>query len=314
MRYIITLFFLCCCGVSFSQYKYPNKEYAKLVLESKLVVELLEGEGADITYMNNSIKDVFTKNWKDTEVLFMTQSGIDSVCAKHKNGYAILYQDDFEYGERRNAHIDQNGGFSFGIGGAGGASTSYNAFTFSYYSSYLNIRIDGKNYFVTAVGFGNGNLTKIDHLFLCQQISLLVKASAEGKKPWQFFKVKKNIEQLKNSSLVLPKFMFKEKDIAKISKYYEHEYELVDLQKYQDVILHKETGKSYIKIIWSRQHQLYMWIVVDAANGAILSINSFGGVHFGSEQTVKEVIKAKYLKYATSKLAQKVNNRYGWKL
>lgn len=313
MRYIITLFFLCFYVTVFSQYHFPKKEYAELVLQSKLVVELLEGEGEQIEYMNKSIKEVFAKNWKDTEVLFMTQSGIDTLCAQHQNGYAILYQEDFQYAERRNGHIDQNGRFGFNIGGVGGAPVSYSAFTFSYYSAYLNIRIDGKNHFVTAVGFGNGNLTKIDHLFLYQQISMLINASAEGKKPWHFFRVKDNLEKLKSSTLVIPTFMLKEKDIDKIEKYYDYEYELVDLQTYQDIILNQEAGKSYVKIIWSRQHKMYMWVVVNASTGAILSINSFGGVYFGNQQTAKEVIKAKYLKYATSKLAQKINNRYGWK-
>ena len=313
MKNLITIPFLFSFLLSFSQYEYPKQEYAKLVLNSTLVVELLEGNEEDVVNMNNSIKDVFTKHWTATDVLFMTQPEIKTLCNKYKDGYAILYQDDFKYNERRSGYIDKNGGFGFGQGGQGDISTKYTAFSFSYFSAYLNIRIDGKNNFVTGVGFASGNLTKIDHLFLCQQMSLLIHASAEGKKAWEFFNVKKNLEDLKNTTLILPKFMLKEKDIDKIPKYYDYEHKLVDLEEYQNIVFTKKEGKSYIKIIWSRQHKLYMWIVVNAKDGTILSINSFGGVHFGSNQTAKEVIKVKYLKYAGSKLAQKVNNRYGWK-
>ncbi|MDO6758564.1 hypothetical protein Q4566_00010 [Tamlana sp. 2_MG-2023] len=302
MKYLITICFLFCYASSFSQYSYPKKEYAQLVLKSKLVVTLLEGESEYVANMNSSIKEIFTNKWTDTEVLFLTQPEIDNLRKVHKNGYSFLYQKAGESNERR-----------FGEDNLG-ESYTYNAFTFSNYQYYLNILIDGKNHFVTGVDFGNANLMKADHLFLCQQLSKLIKASAEGKKSNQYFNVKNNIEQLKNSTLVLPRFMFREKDLDKIGNYYDYPFQLVDLQGYQEVILNEESGNSYVKIIWSRQHHLYVWVVVDATNGSIISINSFGGVHFGSDQTMNEVIKAKYLKYATSKFAQKVNNRYGRKL
>ncbi|WAC02715.1 hypothetical protein N7U66_03325 [Lacinutrix neustonica] len=302
MRYITMFFFFCYCSVCFSQYKFPKQEYAQLVLDSKLVVELLDGESEYNAIMNSSVKEVFINNWKHTEVLFLTRSGIDSLRNIHKNGYSFLYQKASKYSERRFREDNL------------GRSSTYEAFTFSSYRYFLNILIEGKNHFVTSIDFGTNNLIETDHLFLYQQLSLLIQASAEGKKPWHFFKVNRNLEQLKNSTLVMPRFLFKEKDSSKIEDYYKHDYQLVDFNAYQELILNKETGKSYIKIIWSPQHKLYMWIVVNASDGAILSINSFGGLHFSNEQTVKEVIKVKYLKYATSKLAQKVNNRYGWKL
>ncbi len=316
MRFFLFFLALFVSYLNYGQYTYPKKAYAQKVLESTLVVELFEDDNETAQFMNKSLKEVFVENWKATPVLFMTQKGIDSLCKVHKNGYAILYQNDFEYNEQRKGHINRNGGFGFNAAnaGAGEISTRYTAFTFSHFKCYLNIRIDGINTYVTSVDFGNGELTKIDHLFLCQRLSHLINAAAAGTSSKAYLNIGENQERLKQSSLLLPKDFFKEKDHPKIAKYYEHNYELVDWAVYQNAILNKEKDKSYVKIIWSNQHKLYMWIVVNAADGSILAITGFGGIQFGNYHTVNDIIKAKHLKYVTSKFAQKFNNRYGRKM
>ncbi|MBP2832837.1 hypothetical protein J8281_11630 [Aquimarina sp. U1-2] len=298
------------CANSFAQYTYPKTSLAKNVLASTLVVQLLDGDNEVVSRRNDDIIAVFRDHWKHTDLLFLTQSQIDSLAEKHKNGYSYVFQDDFEYNETRNRHINSDGSihpFGDGMGGR----LSYNAFTFGYYSCYLNARIDGDYEFITSIGFANDNLRKTDYLFLYQQLSRLLDAAAQEKPTKEYFNVNRNIETLPSKTLVLPKHFFKEKDYGKISKYYDHSYELVDIEVYEQTILNREVEKAYVKIIWSHQHKLYMWVVVNAEDGAILAITGFGGVSFGSYHTANEIIKAKHLKYTTSKFAQKINNRYG---
>ena len=312
IKKIVFVLFICIRTLSYAQFTYPKQNKAEIVLKSTLIVELLEGKSEHIINLNNSLKEVFENYWKDTALRFMTTSEIKQFLAENENGYAILYQEDYQYSESRKGSIDSNGRFSFGM--QGNQSVNYTAFTFSSYCFFLNIRIDCVNQYVTSIGFGNDDLSKVDHLFVVQQLKLLLDAATSGKKSKHYLNVKSNIEYLKSTTLILPKSMFMTKDIHKIDDYYKFNYELVDEQTFQDIILNKTNGKTYPKIIWSTQHKMYMWIVVDATNGAIRSVNSFGGFHFGKNQSAKQVIKAKYLKYATSKLAQKVNNRYGWKI
>ncbi len=298
---------------AFAQYAYPKVDLAKKVLATTLVVELLEGDNKVVATRNTAIQSVFKNNWKHTAVLFLTQSQIDSLAEQHQNGYSYVFQDDFEYSGTRNRHVNSDGSIHPYGDGMGGR-IQYNAFTFGYYNCYLNVSIDGDYKFVTSIGFANAELLETDYLFLCQQLSRLVRAASEEKTTKEYFNVKRNIETITAKTLMLPKNFFKEKDHDRIGKYYDHKYELVDIQEYENLILNKEPDKAYIKIIWSHHHKLYMWVVADAADGAILSIVGFGGASFGSYHTANDIIKAKHLKYVTSKFAQKINNRYGWKV
>jgi hypothetical protein len=104
--------------------------------------------------------------------------------------------------------------------------------------------------------------------------------------------------------------MFTEREQKRIPKRYEYEYEIVDSEKYQEIILNKQKGHYYIKIIWSNQHEIYAWVTVDSEDGSIKSILGFGGISFGSNHTANATIKSKHLQYITQFNAQNMNNRY----
>jgi hypothetical protein len=118
------------------------------------------------------------------------------------------------------------------------------------------------------------------------------------------------MNQLTSSTLIIPKEYIKEKEVSKVGDYYTHPLELVDLDKYQDIILEKKDEMAYVKIIWSIQHELYLWVTVSAVDGKILSQTSFGGVKFGSHQDADDIIKVKHLGYAANLRAQEFNHKY----
>ncbi|WP_289039191.1 hypothetical protein [uncultured Zobellia sp.] len=311
----IVFFFSLC---AFSQYEYPKKENADIVLQSTLAVQLLDEEDEYGKYANTAIKEIFNENWKLTEVIFLSKAEIEKLKESKDSKYTYLTHDDALLKETRMNHVSTDpSSTTFGRRYSMGAnaptkSVSYQrvAFTFAYYS--YNIEIVGKKkpISVTKIGFANGELSKIDYLFLCQQLSHLINSSSKEVPEKSYYNVESNIEKNKNSQLILPRDFFKEKDIEKMDSNYEYDFEVVDAEKYQNTILNKETGKTYVKIIWSHQHSMYLWVVVNAEDGTIIAQTGFGGVKFGKNHEANEVIKAKHLKYITSKMAQKVNNRY----
>lgn len=308
---VFLMFLFVIVNNSFSQYVYPKKENAEKVLGNKLAIQLLEEKTENEKFLNQALKDVFVNNWKLTEVVFLDNNEISKLKNSKQEGYSFLTQNDKLREDVRSGYINSDGRMhKIGIGGIGSVKFDYTAFTFSYYDFNLEIINKNKLTQVTKIGFANGELSKIDYLFLCQQIKNLNENAAKDIPSNVFYDVERNIEKCKKSKLILLKDLFREKDQTEIKSNYEFEYELADRDKYQDIILKQEKNQSYVKIIWSHHHQMYMWIVVDAENGAIISQMGFGGVQFGKNHSANDIIKAKHLKYITSKTAQKINSKY----
>ena len=300
-----------------SQYEYPSQKNAQAALQKTLAVQLFEEIDDFGKTSNVELKAIFEKNWQLTGVEFLSQADIDAMKEAKNDKYIYLTHNEAQLKDTRMEHASISGstfGRRYGMGvNAPGATMSYQrvAFTFAYYS--FDLEIIGKKkkpVSVTKIGFANGELTPIDYLFLCQQLTHLLENAAKDVPQKEFYDVERNIEKNKNLQLILPQDFFREKDIKKMNSYYEYDFELVDGEKYHDIILNKESGKTYVKIIWSHQHKMYMWIVVNAEDGAIIAQTGFGGVKFGKNHKANEIIKAKHLKYITSKMAQKVNSRY----
>ena len=163
---------------------------------------------------------------------------------------------------------------------------------------------------VTKVGFATGKLSSVDYLFLNQQLNHLLQSSNEGMLENEYYHVEHNIAKIKSSRLTFLVDYFKEKDLNNMNSFYEHDFKIVLKDEYEDVILNKENGKTYIKIIWSLQHDAYMTVVINAEDGFIVSRVGLGGIKLGKEYKFNDVIKAKHLKYITNSTAQKVNSRY----
>ncbi len=299
-----------------AQYEYPKKEHVDIVLQSTLAVQLLEEEDEWGQYANAAVREIFTDNWKLTEVVFLSKTEIEKLKELKDTSYAYLTHDDELLKDLRMDHMStspETFGKTYGMGvNAPTESISYRrvAFTFAYYSYNLEIIGKKKPISVTKIGFANGELSKIDYLFLCQQLSYLMNSSSKEIPEKEYYNIKSNIEISKSSKLILPKDFFKEKDIEKMDSYYDYDFEVVDAESYQSVILDKKRGNAYVKIIWSHQHNMYLWVVVNAEDGAIVAQTGFGGIKYGVHHQANEIIKAKHLKYITSNTAQKLNSRY----
>lgn len=313
MKNILVLFLFAISGQVHAQYEYPEKELCDELKNRTLVVQLLDETGDAEKYLNTALKEVFSE-WNLTPVEFMTWEAIVDILDSKNTNYAVLLQDHELRKDTRSRSVDQYGRKVFGATDLGTNKLAfkqyYDVFTFSYYNFNLLLTTKKKEKVVTSIGFANGDLSKIDYLFLFQQLTRLIDSSLNGISAAEFYDVESNIEICKTNKLVLLRDFFNEKDIAKISDYYEFEYELVDFAGYQDVILNKVENAGYSKIIWSNQINMYEWVVVNAKNGRILSQLTFGGVKFGRDHEANDIIKSKHLKYITHKTAQKVNNKY----
>lgn len=287
----------------FSQNNYPYNDLSREVLKTTLVVEITEGKTDDDKNINKAIIDVFEEHWTLTKVVFHTYDEINNLKKSNKSGYSFLSGGDYLREEvRTKKYIGRNGRTNY--------EYDYTAFTFSYFNYILEILDKGKLKTVLEIGLANGELTKIDYLYICQQVSNLLKSSSNNVPQTTFYNVAKNIKKIKSSKLILLKDHFREKDLKKMSSYYKYDFEVVDLDEYQDIILNKKENNLYAKIIWSNQNQIYVWVLVDAENGEIKSITAFGGIQFGRHHDANDIIKAKHLKYLTKAWAQKINGRF----
>ncbi|MEP1094045.1 MAG: hypothetical protein ABJG78_02985 [Cyclobacteriaceae bacterium] len=313
MKRILILLLLAVTSQAFAQYEYPDKELCEELKKRTLAIQLLEETGDTEKNLNNALKKIFAE-WDLTPVEFMGWDAIAEILDSKNTSYALLLQNDELRKDIRSREVDQYGRKVVGATDPNSNKMAfkqyYEAFTFSYYNFDLLLTTKKKEKSITSVGFANGDLSRIDYVFLYQQLSRLIQSSLNDIPTDEFYNVASNIETCKNSKLVLLRDFFSEKDVPKIDDYYEFEYELVDFESYQDVILNKAENMSYSKIIWSNQINMYEWVVVDAKSGSILSQLTFGGVKFGRNHDANDIIKSKHLKYITNKTAQKVNNKY----
>lgn len=304
---LTTLFFTVLS--TFAQNPYPDQEDAAKVLERTLVVQLLNEGSETAKFRNDALREVFMENWTLTPIAFKNNYEIKKLkSSKTKDKYVFLTQSDemaedirTSSGKGRNKNGLKSGSFG----------NKYVAFSFSHYDFFLEIMEKKRRpTVITTIGMANGELLKPDYLYLCQQLRLLVESSAKGIEEKEFYNVNENINFITNNKLLLLKDFFKEKDLDNIPSKYGYKYELVDYEKYEDIILNKEKGYAYVKIIWSTQHSLYMWITVNSEDGTIKSIMGFGGVKFGSHHDANEIIKAKHLNYISNAKMQNFNNKY----
>lgn len=295
---------------AFAQYIYPEQELCEELKQRTLAVQLLSGDDETTQNLNSALKEEF-QAWTITPVLFKSADEIAQIMDARDTQYAILIQDDAVKEDKRSRTVDQNGRLVVGPGNGATFKQYYTAFSFSYYNFQLLLPTEKKKpEEITSIGFANGELSRIDYLYLVQQLNRLIRSSLDGVPSSDYYDPEKAIAKIEASKLLLLADLFREKEISDIPSNYDHDFEVVDMDRYQDAILNKEAGSCYAKIIWSNQINLYEWIVVNAENGEILSQLTFGGVKFGASHEANDIIKVKHLKYVTNKMAQKVNNKY----
>jgi hypothetical protein len=139
---------------------------------------------------------------------------------------------------------------------------------------------------------------------------LLVDAVQNEKGPREYYDVEQNIEQIKSSTMLLPRELFREKDLDNIGDKYDYPFEISNYADLNKAVLALDDRYVYPKIIWSPLHKYYGWITISARTGAVLSFMSFGGIVMGNSAEADELLKPKQLNDALSKFMQKVNKRY----
>jgi len=283
-----------------------------LIVDKTLAVELLEGENNES--LNNALIQSFDDKWTFTSVEFFKSSEISQILKDKNENYVYLFQGNAikEDIRTRKTYTHSNGRkMDNSFGKIIESKQDYLAFSFQYYAFKLLSINEEKVKTITRVTFANSELSKIDYIFLVQQLDRLVTYASNGKTANEYYEdVAKNIEKIKSSKLILLNEFFKEKDLKKMPKYLNIQYELVDYEAYENAIINHEKGTTHIKIIWNDFLGLYVWIVVDSESGKILAQTSFGGIQFGKHHTANEIIKPKHLKYMTNRTAQKFNSRH----
>jgi hypothetical protein len=305
---LLTSFFY---NTAYGQFPYPDKDDASLVLSKTLAVELLDGKENE--YLNNSLIQIFKDNWSYTDVVFLTSTEIEKAFTDKNESYAYLFQSNniVTHGRTSSSYVDQFGRKTFNSIGSKEIKTDYIAFTFENFPFELKVLENGKTKNITNITFANSELTKIDYIFLVQQLNRLISFASEGKNSSEYYNdVEVNIEKIKAKKLLILSDFFTEKDLKKMASFYDYDHEVVEYIRYEDAIIDHEKNSMYIKIIWNHFAGVYIWIVVDSESGQILAQTSFGGVKFGRHHTANDIIKAKHLSYSTSKFAQKINTRH----
>lgn len=294
-----------------AQYIFPEHELCKELKRRTLAVQLLDESGEDEKYLNQALKTEF-ESWTITPVMFLSSKEVDQLIKNRDTRYAILTQNAELAKDVRSRNVDQNGRFTVAPQGDGAFvyKQHYTAFSFSHYNFDLILPDAKKSKTITSIGFANGDMSRIDYVYLVQQLSRLVQASLDEVSLSAFYDPSANVATVKSSKLLLLQDFFQEKELDQIPEYYDAEYELVDMARYQDAIMSRAEGVCYVKIIWSDQLSMYEWVVVNAADGKILSQVGFGGVKFGSSHDANAIIKVKHLKYVTNEKAQQFNNKY----
>ena len=296
---ILALLFI--SAFSFAQNPFPSKELTDQVYKRKLVVQLFTVNNSLDSLLNEDLKEIIKSSWQISEVEFMTPEQINRVNNNPK--YALLIHGDTLKNVRvSHTRTVPGGGYYY--------RDTYVAFTFSFYNFTLTLKAGDEDKTVTDIGFANGDLSRSDFIYLCQQLNNLLTASRNNVPKSTFYDVPSNIEKCKTYTLVLLEDLFKPEDRENMSKLYTGKYKFVKGAEYEKIIADRQPQMGYVKIIWSNQHRLYLWIVVDAENGRVISQMGFGGVSFGSEQHANEIIKGKHLKYCQDKFSQNLNNRY----
>ncbi len=298
MRYLITFIFtILSILLVQAQYVFPSYEKSILAKNKKLAVQLREEISEKEKKQNDYMKQIFStylSNWEKIE--FCGKERINQLKKANDNEYILLTQDSmiFTYGRKVN-YLNANGM----------NSTAIQEYIYYYYTFDIS---NGED-LITSVELNSGNLHPSDYLFICQQFNRLIKSAQEKMPLNDYYNVNKNIDIIKIKTLLLPEDLFKSKYHKKITSYYKYPCKFVKKEEFEKIVLSRDSTAIYPKIIATSSRSSYQWLFVNAKDGAILSLMSYGGFQ-GSKNKPKLFIKPSHLKYNYAKFAQKLNNFY----
>jgi hypothetical protein len=281
---------------SFAQYFIPEKLLCEQLKSKTLIVELKEDSSGADEVLRNAFKDL----WTLTPIEFLPGAEFNRVLASGDTNYAALLTLD---GESTHAMERWNTKW--------GGHDILKTFYMNHFDYIISL-LTGANYYdaVCTVSFINKNITNTDLLFMVQQMSRLVNASLNNIKGFDYYNPHTNIEFVKTKTLLIPKELFKEKELPKLKDKYPYPFKIVTLKEMNEFVFSKNEEYIYPKIIWCAQQQFYGWVTINAKDGSVTSIMTFGGVQISADVKSDELIKIDHLKYIASEKAQGINNKY----
>ncbi|MEP0365803.1 MAG: hypothetical protein ABJN36_09980 [Cyclobacteriaceae bacterium] len=315
--FLLTLGFSSCL---YAQSPYPKYDLALLVKERTLAVQLLHEATEVETEMNNVLKEAFDENWTISEVKCLLPTAYNKLKKTNPQEYAFLNQST-ELHEDLTLQIDYIDGSQLNrIRASSGnpdpvaldeaESYSVEQVDLSYYDFDLMVFDGKKEKYVTTVSFTNSDLAKHDYLFLVQQLQLLISNCTEGYTAKGYQVAETNLKTLANLTTYFLEDYLDDGLASELDKYYEYPSQIVSYKDYVNLILDKKPGTAYLKIFFSRQHNKYMWGMVQTSTGRVLSINECGDYKFTGSFKADNIIRPSYLRSATNVNTQLVNNYY----
>jgi hypothetical protein len=316
-----TIFLLVLCAtVAFAQYTYPKSDLAKLAVSLPLAVKMLPKTSQVEIEMNKVLREAFDENWDLSQVNFLAPKAFEKLKKSQPADYVFLQQPEILHEDLRMQLEYVDGSLEHRIMATSKSpielatdeikSYEITEVPFQYYDFDLKVFDGKKEKLVTTISFINSDLGKHDYVFLVQQLKLMLSASAEGRSANSFQNAEDNLATLSNLKTVFLKDYHEEDVIGKFDKYYEFPYQIVSYHEYVLAILSQDPEVAYLKMIFSRQHNKYMWGMVQASTGRMLSINECGDYKFTGSFEADNIIRPSYLRTATNLNTQLINNYY----
>jgi hypothetical protein len=271
------LFFLLFVFVAHSamaQFKVPKQKNALKVNDRILLVrisyvsdekfkkwykddqERIKRHKARIDGYNNMVKEMMPKYWKSNkDIRFMTQEEINPLMKKDEDKYAVFYQRT----ATRTVH--------------GNHDTEYDVVE---YALCLGDDDDA----VFAVAYPDDRSSAVDMRFVIHQFNKYIEAGCKdlSDKDTSLYDVDKNVEVLKNKTLLLPEYELKIEK-SEIKDAYPYRYKVIETPaEIETAVENSDPSIIYPSFIWSERKNFYMFILVDAATHDIVSITGTGGV------------------------------------
>lgn len=283
--------------ISYGQYQFPDKAQCEQLKSRKLAVRLFDDS---FSLFNDALGKAFDEQWKVCPVEYVSQERFDAIRQNGETGNAVVFASDATL-----KLTQEKKEFTSGI------VVQSRTFTFEHFDVFLSlVTAPGKLTHITSISFCNSDLISSEFYYAGLQLNRLVTASLNDRTGKAYYNAEKNIAYIKSKKFYLPKELFNEEDLAKVSDKYDYPVQVGSLVELNDLVLAKDTNYVYPKIIWSNQHHMYGWITVDMAEGAVRSFMGFAGLATGTNEEPNKILKPAQLRNAVNGMMQKVNNKY----
>lgn len=259
------------------------------------------------------------KDWKFSTVKWMSTEEYSGIVERADTNYLLFNISDANYGHTKSmTSWTPSNQVTYTNGVAKVQPTEWTAKTrqvqgLSY--DYMRVALKGpttpgNSVRFVAVDLVPRGMDEGDMVFVIQQFSRMVNASKNRISGLDYFDAEKNVEYIKNKTLLIPREYLDDDDSLKLPKKLEYPFKVTSSQEMNLAILNCDTNYVYPKPIYSTQHRAYAWILVGTADGAIRGLMVDGGIKWDRNVDAPRTIKPGTLSSFYNGFMQKVNNQY----